>query len=115
LFGGGRPVNVRTVSDNGSLMRSILYVILLLLDIYIWLLIAAAILSWLIAFNVVNARNQFVHMVGDFLYRVTEPILRPIRNIMPNLGGIDLSPVIVILLIILIKDIIVRYIYPAVI
>jgi YggT family protein len=114
LFGGGRPVNVRTVSDNGSLMRSILYVILLLLDIYIWLLIAAAILSWLIAFNVVNARNQFVHMVGDFLYRVTEPILRPIRNIMPNLGGIDLSPVIVILLIILIKDIIIRYIYPAV-
>lgn len=95
-------------------MRSVLYVILLLLDLYIWLLIAAAILSWLVAFNVVNARNQFVHMVGDFLYRVTEPILRPIRNIMPNLGGIDLSPVIVILLIILIKDIIVRYIYPAV-
>ena len=95
-------------------MRSILYVILLLLDLYIWLLIAAAILSWLVAFNVVNARNQFVAMVGDFLYRVTEPILRPIRNVMPNLGGIDLSPVIVILLIILIKDIIVRYIYPAV-
>jgi YggT family protein len=95
-------------------MRSILYVILLLLDIYIWLLIAAAILSWLVAFNVVNARNQFVSMVGDFLYRITEPVLRPIRNLMPNLGGIDLSPVIVILLIILIKDIIVRYIYPAV-
>jgi YggT family protein len=95
-------------------MRSILYVILLLLDIYIWLLIAAAILSWLVAFNVVNARNQFVHMVGDFLYRITEPVLRPIRNVMPNLGGIDVSPVILILLIILIKDIIVRYIYPAV-
>jgi YggT family protein len=95
-------------------MRSILYVILLLLDLYIWLLIAAAILSWLVAFNVVNARNQFVHMVGDFLYKITEPVLRPIRNIMPNLGGIDVSPVIVILLIILIKDIIVRYVYPAV-
>ncbi len=95
-------------------MRSILYVILLLLDLYIWLLIAAAILSWLVAFNVVNARNQFVHMVGDFLFRITEPVLRPIRNIMPNLGGIDVSPVIVILLIILIKDIIVRYVYPAV-
>jgi YggT family protein len=108
------PLTSASFSDNGSLMRSLLYVILLLLDIYIWLLIAAAILSWLIAFNVVNARNQFVHMVGDFLYRVTEPILRPIRNIMPNLGGIDLSPVIVILLIILIKDIIIRYIYPAV-
>ena len=96
-------------------MRSILYVILLVLDLYIWLLIASAILSWLVAFNVVNARNQFVAMVGDFLYRITEPVLRPIRNVMPNLGGIDLSPVIVILLIILIKDIIVRYIYPAVI
>ena len=95
-------------------MRSILYVILLLLDLYIWLLIASAILSWLVAFNVVNARNQFVAMVGDFLFRITEPVLRPIRNMLPSLGGIDVSPVIVILLIILIKDIIVRYIYPAV-
>jgi YggT family protein len=95
-------------------MRSILYVILLILDIYIWLLIAAAILSWLVAFNVVNSRNQFVHMVGDFLYRITEPVLRPIRNVLPNLGGIDVSPVVLILIIILIKDIIVRYIYPAV-
>jgi YggT family protein len=101
-------------SGTAAIMRSILYVILLLLDLYIWLLIAAAILSWLVAFNVVNARNQFVHMVGDFLYKITEPVLRPIRNIMPNLGGIDVSPVIVILLIILIKDIIVRYVYPAV-
>ena len=95
-------------------MRSILYVILLVLDLYIWLLIAAAVLSWLVAFNVVNSRNQFVAMVGDFLYRVTEPVLRPIRNMLPSLGGIDVSPVVVILIIILIKDIIVRYIYPAV-
>jgi YggT family protein len=93
-------------------MRSILYVILLLLDLYIWLLIAAAVLSWLIAFNVVNTRNQLVDMIGRFLYAVTEPVLRPIRSIMPNLGGIDISPVIVILLIILIKDVIVRYVYP---
>ena len=96
-------------------MRSVLYVILIVLDIYIWLLIAAAVLSWLIAFNVVNTRNQFVGMVGDFLWRITEPVLRPIRAILPNLGGIDLSPVIVILLIILIKDVIVRYIYPNVV
>jgi YggT family protein len=96
-------------------MRSILYVILIVLDLYIWLLIAAAVLSWLVAFNVVNARNQFVAMVGDFLYRITEPLLRPIRNMLPSLGGIDVSPVVLILIIILIKDIIVRYIYPAVI
>jgi YggT family protein len=95
-------------------MRSILYVILLALDIYVWLLIAAALLSWLVAFNVVNSRNQFVATVGDFLYRITEPALRPIRSILPNLGGIDISPVILVLLIFLIKDIIVRYIYPAV-
>jgi YggT family protein len=95
-------------------MRSILYIILLVLDIYIWLLIAAAVLSWLVAFNVVNTRNQVVAMVGDFLYRITEPVLRPIRNFLPNLGGIDVSPVVLILIIILLKDVIVRYIYPAV-
>ena len=95
-------------------MRAILDVILIILDLYIWLLIAAAVLSWLVAFNVVNARNQFVAMVGDFLFRVTEPVLRPIRNMLPSLGGIDVSPVVVILIIILIKDVIVRYIYPAV-
>ena len=95
-------------------MRSILYVILLVLDLYVWLLIAAAILSWLVAFNVVNSRNQFVAMIGDFLYRVTEPVLRPIRNMLPSLGGIDVSPVVLILIIILIKDVIVRYVYPAV-
>ena len=95
-------------------MRSVLSIILLVLDIYIWLLIAAAVLSWLIAFNVVNTRNQFVGMVADFLYRITEPALRPLRSVLPSLGGIDISPVILILVIILIKDIIVRYIYPSV-
>ena len=96
-------------------MRAVLDIVLLVLQIYIWMLIAAAVLSWLVAFNVVNSRNQVVHMVGDFLYRVTEPVLRPLRNMLPNLGGIDVSPVVVILIIILIKDVIVRYIYPAVI
>ena len=88
-------------------MRSILYVILLVLDLYIWLLIAAAVLSWLVAFNVVNARNQFVAMVGDFLFRITEPVLRPIRNMLPNLGGIDISPIIVILIIIFIQSVLI--------
>lgn len=93
-------------------MRALLDVILIVLQLYIWILIASAILSWLIAFNVVNTRNQFVAMVGDFLWRITEPVLRPIRNIMPNLGGIDISPVIVILIIIFIQSVITRYIYP---
>ena len=93
-------------------MRALLDVILLVLQIYIWLLIAAAILSWLIAFGVVNTRNQAVAMIAEFLYRITEPALRPIRNMMPNLGGIDISPVILILLIILLERIIIYYIAP---
>jgi len=93
-------------------MRAILDIILLVLQIYIWLLIASAVLSWLVAFNVVNTRNQVVATIGDFLYRITEPVLRPIRNAMPNLGGIDVSPVILILLILLLENVIVRYIYP---
>jgi YggT family protein len=93
-------------------MRAVLDIILLVLQIYIWLLIAAAVLSWLVAFNVVNTRNQVVAMLGDFLYRITEPLLRPIRLMLPNLGGIDLSPVILILLILLLENVIVRYVYP---
>ncbi len=96
-------------------MRALLEVILIALEIYIWLLIASAVLSWLIAFNVVNTRNQFVSMVWDFLYRITEPALAPIRAIMPNLGGIDISPVILILIIIFIEKVIVNYVYPNVI
>ena len=93
-------------------MRSILDILLLVLQIYIWLLIAAAVLSWLVAFNVVNTRNQVVHMVGEMLYRLTEPLLRPIRQMLPNLGGIDVSPVILILIILFLENVIVRYIYP---
>ena len=93
-------------------MRAFLDIILLGLQIYIWLLIAAAVLSWLIAFNVVNARNQVVAMIGEFLFRITEPFLRPIRALLPNLGGIDISPVILIQINQLIENLINRYIYP---
>ena len=95
-------------------MRAILDIVQIVLDLYIWLLIASAILSWLIAFNVVNTRNQFVASVSDFLYRITEPVLAPIRNMLPNLGGLDISPIVLILLIMFIQRIISYYIYPAV-
>lgn len=95
-------------------MRAILDVILIALQLYVWIVIISAIFSWLIAFNVVNTRNQFVSMVGEALWRLTEPALRPIRRFMPNLGGIDISPVILLLLIFLIQRIIILYIYPAV-
>lgn len=93
-------------------MRALFLVIDLVLQLYIWLLIAAAILSWLIAFNVVNVRNPVVSAVGEFLYRITEPALAPIRRRMPNLGGIDISPVILILVIIFIRYVIALYILP---
>ena len=96
-------------------MRALFLVIDLALQLYIYLLVAAAVLSWLIAFNVVNVRNQFVAAIADFLYRITEPALRPIRNIMPNLGGIDISPIILILIIMFIQRVIAYYIYPNVI
>lgn len=80
-------------------MLALIDTILLALNIYWWIMIAAAVFSWLYAFNVVNPRNQFVGMIGNFLYRVTEPVLRPIRRILPDLGGVDLSPIVVLLLI----------------
>ena len=88
-------------------MNPFLWLILTIIDLYIWLLIAAAVLSWLIAFNVVNTRNPIVANVGEFLYRITEPVLRPIRNILPNLGGIDVSPVILIILLLFLKQLVI--------
>ena len=67
------------------------------LSIYLWFIIIGAVMSWLVAFNVINAYNQFVGTVLSFLHRVTEPALRPIRRYMPDLGGIDISPIILIL------------------
>jgi YggT family protein len=78
----------------------------LVIDLYIWVVIASAILSWLVAFNVVNTNNRVVLVIGDTLYRLTEPALRPIRSILPNLGGIDISPVILILLLLFIRDVV---------
>jgi len=96
-------------------MRAILDVILIALNLYIYIIIAAAIFSWLIAFNVINPRNQVVAVIWEFLYRITEPALRPIRAFMPNLGGLDISPIILWLIIILIERVIIYYIYPYVV
>jgi YggT family protein len=72
-------------------------VAIIAVDLYIWVIIIGAILSWLVAFNIINTTNQFVYTIIDFLYRITEPALRPIRKIMPNFGGIDISPIALIL------------------
>jgi YggT family protein len=90
--------------------------LVLVIDLFIWVVIASAILSWLIAFNVVNTSNRFVYSVGEMLYRLTEPALRPIRGIIPNLGGIDISPVILILFLLFLRDVVLLgWILPAVV
>ena len=82
-----------------------------ILEIYIWVIIISVILSWLVAFNVINTRNQFVYAVGSFLHRITEPALRPIRRYLPSLGGIDLSPLVLILLIWFIQMVLQRLLF----
>jgi YggT family protein len=79
------------------------------ISIYIWLLIAQAVLSWLTAFGIANRHNRVVATVGDFLWRITEPLLRPIRSVLPDLGGIDISPVILILLLYFIRRLMHEY------
>jgi YggT family protein len=92
-----QPSGYTAASRWSPQMNPFLWLISTIIDIYIWILIASAVLSWLVAFNVVNTRNPIVHSIGDFLYRITEPALRPIRSMLPNLGGIDISPVILII------------------
>ncbi|MBS1168398.1 MAG: putative transrane protein [Proteobacteria bacterium] len=93
-------------------MQAVLYVLLQVLDLYMYILIASAIMSWLIAFNVVNLRNSVVSAIASFLYTMTEPVLRPIRRFMPNTGGLDLSFLVLWFGIILLEQIIIRYVYP---
>jgi YggT family protein len=80
-----------------------------IIDIYIFVLIASVIVSWLVAFNVINTRNRFVYLVLDVLNRLTDPVLRPIRRILPALGGLDLSPLVLFLLLYFIQDLMREY------
>ncbi len=84
-----------------------LWLVLTVIDLYMWVVIISVVLSWLVAFNVVNTTNRFVYMVGDFTHRATEPALGRIRRYIPNLGGMDISPVILILLLIFLQRFIV--------
>jgi YggT family protein len=83
------------------------------LDIYTWILIGSAVFSWLYAFNVVNSRNQFVASLGSFLFKVTEPVLAPIRRLMPDLGGVDISPIVALVIIYFIRQLLWTTIAPA--
>ncbi len=78
-------------------MLELLGFISYVITLYVYIIIAGAVMSWLIAFNVINTRHGAVAMIADFLYRITEPVLAPIRRLLPNLGGIDISPIVLIL------------------
>lgn len=93
-------------------MRALLDVLLVILQLYTYVVIAAVILSWLVAFNVVNRYNDVVRSIWNFVTALTEPLMGPIRNTIPNLGGIDISPLILLLAIYFLQQVISMYIYP---
>ncbi len=90
-------------------MNALLSLLVTVIDLYVWVIIISAVMSWLVAFNVINSHNRFVATIGDMLYRLTEPALRPIRRFLPNLGGIDISPVILILLLVFLRNLLIEY------
>jgi YggT family protein len=83
------------------------------LSLYYWVLIIAAVMSWLTAFGVVNRHNRAVAMIDDMLYRVTEPALRPLRRMIPPLGGVDISFIVLILLLIFVQNLLYEYLFRA--
>ena len=89
----------------------IIWLITTVINLFVFVLIVSVVLSWLVAFDVVNPRNRFVYLVGDFCYRITEPLLKPIRNVMPNMGNIDISPIVLILLLYFAEKILVNLFY----
>lgn len=95
-------------------MIALIQTLVLALDLYWWIIIASAIFSWLYAFNVVNPRNQFVGTIGNMLFKLTEPALRPIHRFMPDLGGIDISPIILLLLLFFVRQFLLTTVLPLV-
>src|SRR5438128_1999354 len=85
-------------------MRSLILLITTVIDLLIWAVIIWAVMSWLTAFNVINTNNRFVNALQDTLGRITEPMLRPIRSIIPTLGGIDISPIILVLILMFLRN-----------
>ena len=90
-------------------MHSIVILISQFIELFIWLLIIQAIMSWLITFGIINTSSSFVNLIGNFLYKITEPLLRPIRRILPDFGGVDISPVILFILLIFFRNLLFEY------
>lgn len=94
-------------------MNALIILISTLISLYMWAIIIRVILGWLIQFNVVNSRSPFVYMAGNFLHRVTEPVLFRIRRLLPDMGGLDVSPILAILLLIFLQNLLLYDIAPA--
>ena len=90
-------------------MMSLLWLIDTVISLYIWVVVIGVVLSWLVHFRVVNTTNPFVYRVGEFVYRITEPALRPIRNMLPNMGGIDLSAIVLIIALLFLRNLIFEF------
>ena len=90
-------------------MNSLVILISQITELFIWLLIIQAIMSWLINFGIINTQSNFVNMIGNFLYKITEPLLRPIRKLLPEFGGVDISPIILIILLIFFRNLLFEY------
>jgi YggT family protein len=90
-------------------MRPVIELLVYVIDLYKWIVIAQVIVSWLIAFGVINTYNRVVAQVAEVLYRLTEPALRPIRRLLPDFGGIDISPIVLLLLLWLVQREIIEY------
>ncbi len=88
-------------------MTALVLLIDTVINIYTWAVIVHVVLSWLVSFRVVNTQNRFVYLIGDFLHRITEPALRPIRKILPNLGGIDIAPIVLLLLLFFLRNLVI--------
>ncbi len=88
-------------------MHPFLNFIVMLIDLYTWIVLISVILSWLIAFDVVNRRNRAVYMIADTLHRLTNPVLRPIRNAMPDFGGLDISPIVLLLALYFLRNVVI--------
>jgi YggT family protein len=94
-------------------MNAVISLISTIITIYTWVIILHVVLSWLVVFNVVNTRNRAIYTIGDVLHKLTEPVLGPIRRILPNLGGIDISPLVLLLLLIFVQNLLLDDLRPA--
>jgi YggT family protein len=90
-------------------MNPFVWLLLTVINIYVWIIIIMVVMSWLLAFNVINKSNNFVRQVNYALYRLTEPLLGPIRRILPDLGGLDLSPMVLLLGLLFLQRVVIQY------